>query len=53
MAVPGIVALHCITAIARRARYLSQLLASLTGPGRQAVAQARHLTGSGKAVCNF
>ena len=51
--VPYIIISFCITEKARRAFHLRQLPAGLAFPRWQAVAQARHLAGSGKAVCNF
>ena len=46
-------ALQCITAVARGARHLGQLAASLAMYGWQVVRVARHLAGLAQASCNF
>jgi hypothetical protein len=47
-----VTALQCITAVARGARHLRQLAASLAMYGWQVVRVARHLAGLAQAACN-
>ena len=48
-----VTALQCITAVARGARHLGQLAASLAVYGGQVVRVARHLAGLAQASCNL